>query len=176
MRPSFGALVVAAAGNSGTNNNQYPSAYDNVLSVASTTQSDTKSSFSTYGTSVDVSAPGSEIYSTYQDNTYETLSGTSMASPLTAGLAALVWSVFPSYTPLQIGEQIRVNSDDIDALNPSFAQLIGRGRINAYNAVTNTNSISVRATDVEFSDEAPGGNGDGVFLSGETITIRVRFI
>ena len=173
---SVGALVVAAAGNSGTNNNQYPSAYDNVLSVASTTQSDTKSSFSTYGTSVDVSAPGSGIYSTYQDDTYEILSGTSMASPLTAGLAALVWSVFPSYTPLQIGEQIRVNSDDIDALNPSFAQLIGRGRINAYNAVTNRNSISVRATNVEFSDEAPGGNGDGIFLSGETITVRVRFI
>ncbi|MDO8549039.1 MAG: S8 family peptidase [Ignavibacteria bacterium] len=173
---SLGALIVAAAGNSGTNSSHYPSGYDNVLSVASTNQNDTKSGFSTYGPTVDVSAPGSDIYATWQNNTYATLSGTSMASPLTAGLAALVWSVFPTYTPLQIGEQIRVNSDNIDGLNPPYTQLMGKGRINALNALSNMNSISVRAVEINFSDEAPGGNGDGIFLAGETISVGVRFI
>ena len=172
---SLGALVVAAAGNSSTNSSHYPSGYDNVLSVASTNQNDTKSDFSTYGPTVDVSAPGSDIYATWQNNTYAILSGTSMASPLTAGLAALVWSVFPTYTPLQIGEQVRVNSDNIDGLNPAYTQLLGKGRINALNALSNMNSISVRAVEIDFSDEAPGGNGDGIFLAGETISVGVRF-
>jgi serine protease len=173
---SQGALVVAAAGNSGTNSSHFPSGYDKVLSVASTTQSDTKSEFSTYGPTVDVSAPGSSIYSTWQNDTYTNASGTSMASPLAAGLAALVWSVFPNYTPIQVGEQVRVTSDNIDNLNPSFAQLMGKGRINAFNAVTNMNAVSVRAVEFIFSDEAPGGNGDGIFLGGETITVGVRFV
>jgi serine protease len=173
---SKGALVVAAAGNSGDNSSHFPSGYDKVLSVASSTDTDLKSGFSTYGPTVDVSAPGSGIYSTWQDNTYISIGGTSMASPLTAGLAALVWTQLPSYTPLQIAEQIRVNSDNIDGLNQSYAQLIGKGRINALNALTNTNSISVRAVEIEFSDEAPGGNGDGIFTAGETLSISVRFI
>lgn len=173
---SVGSLVVAAAGNSGTSASHYPSGYDKVLSVASTTQSDTKSGFSTYGTTVDVSAPGSSIYSTWQNNVYATISGTSMASPLAAGLAALVWAVFPHYTPLQVGERVRVTSDNIDNLNPSFAQLLGKGRINAFNAVTNTNAVSVRAIEVTFSDEAPGGNDDGIFQGGETISVLVKFI
>jgi len=173
---SVGSLVVGAAGNSGTNSSHYPSGYDNVLSVASTNSNDTKSSFSTFGPTIDVSAPGNGIYATWQNNTYNTLSGTSMASPLTAGLAALVWSVFPSFTPLQIGEQIRVNSDNVDGLNPAYTQLMGNGRINALNALSNMNSISVRAIEIEFSDEAPGGNGDGIFTAGETISVGVRFI
>ncbi len=173
---SVGVLVVAAAGNSGTNSSHYPSGYNNVLSVASTNSDDTKSGFSTFGPTIDVSAPGNGIYATWQDNTYAILSGTSMSSPLAAGLAALVWAVFPTYNPLQIGEQVRVNSDNVDGLNPAYTQLMGKGRINALNALSNMNSISVRATEIEFSDEAPGGNGDGIFSAGETISVGVRFI
>ncbi|QQS36217.1 MAG: S8 family serine peptidase [Ignavibacteriales bacterium] len=174
---SNGALVVAAAGNSGGESSHFPSGYDNVLSVASTTSGDIKSSFSTYGTTVDVSAPGSTIYSTWQNDTYTFISGTSMASPLTAGLAALVAAEFPSYTPLQIGERIRVTSDNIDALNsPSLQYKIGKGRINALTSLTAETPISVRATDVAFSDEAPYGNGDGIFQANETIVVDVNFI
>jgi subtilisin family serine protease len=172
---SQGSLVVAAAGNSNSSGSHYPSSYKGVLSVASTTSTDTKSSFSNFGYDVDVSAPGSSIYNTWQNDSYATLSGTSMASPLTAGLAALVFSHFPSYNPVQVGEQIRVNSDNIDNLNPSFQYQLGFGRINAFKALNNTNSISVRAIDVAFSDEAPGGDGDGIFEGGEIISISVNF-
>ncbi|GAB4287842.1 MAG: hypothetical protein Kow0098_04920 [Ignavibacteriaceae bacterium] len=173
---SNGALVVAAAGNSGAETAHFPSGFDGVLSVASTDANDLKSSFSTFGTTVDVSAPGSGIYSTWQNNTYATLSGTSMASPLAAGLAALITSQFPGYTPLQVGEQLRVNSDVIDLINPAYTNKIGYGRINAYNSLINTNSISARAVGFEFSDELPGGDGDGIFEAGEIISLGVNFI
>ncbi len=173
---SQGSLVVAAAGNSGGQNNNYPSGYNFVLSVASTNSDDTKSSFSTYGTTVDVSAPGNLIYSTWQNDTYATLSGTSMATPLTAGLAALVASQFPNYTALQIGEQVRVNSDNIDGINPSYQKLIGKGRINAFKSLSTTNSISARGIDFQFDDNAPGGDGDGYFEAGETLNLGVTFV
>ncbi|BDQ03348.1 S8 family serine peptidase [Ignavibacterium sp.] len=172
---SQGSLVVAAAGNSNSSGSHYPSSYKGVLSVASTTSTDTKSSFSNFGYSIDVSAPGSSIFNTWQNDTYATLSGTSMASPLTAGLAALVFSQFPSYNAEQVGEQIRVNCDNIDNLNPSFQYQLGFGRINAFNALNNINSISVRAIDVAFSDEAPGGDGDGIFEGGEIISVAINF-
>jgi serine protease len=173
---SKGALVVAAAGNENSSLTHYPSSYKGVFSVASTNTTDSKSDFSNYGKDVDVSAPGSGIYSTWMDNSYLTISGTSMASPLAAGLAALVLSHFPGYTPMQVGEQVRVNSFNIDNLNTGYENLLGYGRIDAQSTLTNNNSLSVRATDVEFSDEAPGGNGDGIFTGGETITIGINFI
>lgn len=173
---SQGSLVVAAAGNSGGQNNNYPSGYNFVLSVASTNSDDTKSSFSTYGTTVDVSAPGNAIYSTWQNDTYATLSGTSMSTPLTAGLAALVASQFPNYIALQIGEQVRVNSDNIDGINPNYQKLIGKGRINAYKSLVTTNSISARGIDFQYDDNAPGGDGDGYFEAGETLNLGVAFV
>ena len=173
---SKGALVVAAAGNENSSLTHYPSSYKGVLSVTSTGTADIKSSFSNYGKDIDVSAPGSGIYSTWMDNSYSILSGTSMASPLAAGLAALVLSHFPGYTPMQVSEQVRVNSFNIDNLNAGYENLLGYGRIDAKSTLSNNNSVSVRATDVEFSDDAPGGNGDGIFIGGETITIGLNFI
>lgn len=173
---SKGSLVVAAAGNSNSIEEFYPAAFRGVFSVASTTSTDTRSSFSNYGRYISASAPGSNIYNTWQNDTYATLSGTSMASPLVAGLAALTVAHFPSYNPIQVGEQIRVNSDNINSLNPNFTDLLGSGRINAHSTLTNLNSKSVRAVEVIFSDEAPGGNGDGIFQPGETITLGVNFI
>ena len=173
---SKGALIVAAAGNENTSDLHYPSSYDGVLSVASTTSSDTKSSFSDYGTTIDVSAPGSNIYSTWMNDTYTYLNGTSMASPLAAGLAALVCAHFPGYNPLQVAEQIRVNSDNIDNINPGYTNLLGSGRLNAQRTLTNTSSISVRAVSFKFSDDAPGGDGDGIFEPGETISLADTFV
>jgi serine protease len=172
---SQGALLVGAAGNAGLDVDLYPASYNGVLSVASTTQSDTKSGFSSYGVHVDVSAPGSSIYSTWQNDTYATLNGTSMAAPLAAGLAALVTDQFPLFNPLQVAEQIRINSDDHYAVNANFLYMLGKGRINAFKAVNTTTSKSVRATDITFSDEPPYGDGDGIFKPGETIAVNFEF-
>ncbi|NWF50284.1 MAG: T9SS type A sorting domain-containing protein [Ignavibacteriaceae bacterium] len=98
-----------------------------------------------------------------------------MASPLVAGLAALVWSKFPGYNAIQIGEQIRVNCDDIDGSNPSYKNKLGKGRINAYKSLNNINSVSVRLLDVQFTDEAPGGDNDGILEPGETVSIGIAF-
>ena len=161
-----GSLVVAAAGNNNSPEPHFPSAFTNVLSVASTTSADRKSGFSNYGNTIDVSAPGSGIYSTLYNNSYASFDGTSMASPIAAGAAALVKSVFPNYTPTQIGEQLRVTCDDIDSKNVSFKSRLGKGRINVLRAVTDTTSPSIRSKNMLIADNTNGGR-----LRGDTITI-----
>lgn len=171
---ALGSVVVSAAGNSSLRDLYYPAAYDNVMGVASTTSSDLRSSFSNYGTYVDVASPGSSIYNTWQDNTYASLSGTSMASPITAGLVALTMAQFPNLTSLQAAEKVRVSADNIDNLNPSYALLLGKGRINAQRSLQSNDFKSVRAIETVFSD-AVTGNNDGIFQRGETITVFVKF-
>lgn len=172
---SKGALVVAAAGNTENDTPQYPASYNGVLSVAGVDSGDKKAWFTSYNYAVDVSAPGVGIYTTRFNDEYGVGQGTSLSSPIVSGISALVASRFPDYTPHQIAEQIRVNSDDIYLKNPDYLYKLGKGRVNAFNALSNTNSISVRAVNIEFTDEAPGGNGDGIFLGGETITIAAQF-
>lgn len=172
---NHGTLVVCAAGNNGSSDSHFPSGYSGALSVASTDQGDIKSSFSNYGSSVDVSAPGSGIYSTWMDNTYITTSGTSMASPLVAGLAALVKAKFPLLNPLQIAERIRVTCDNIDAFNPQYQLQLGKGRINAHSALTITPVYSVRGFQFYYSDNE-GGDGDGIFEPGESIYLRIKYV
>lgn len=173
---SKGALVVCSAGNSNSPAPNYPGSFDEVLSVAATTPEDMRASFSTYGRSVDVSAPGVKILSTWMNDTYESMQGTSMAAPLVAGLAALVAAEHPDYTPLQIKELIRVNTDNIDELNPLFKEQLGSGRINAYKTLSNKKSVSVRAANISFSDEGSGGDGNGTFEAGETVSVNVEFL
>lgn len=171
---SRGALIIGASGNESTDESHFPSDYPGVLSVSSVNQNDVRSGFSNFGEGVDVSAPGESIYSTWQDDSYTYLSGTSMAAPIVAGLAALVKSRFPSFTPVQIGEQIRINSDPIDDLNNTYKRKLGFGRINALNAVSVQNSKSVRAVEISFSDNVSGSNGNGIFQSGETVEISIK--
>lgn len=133
----LGYLVVCAAGNAGSNAPSYPAAYDNAVSVGATDSNDVKASFSNYGGTVDLSAPGVSIYTTAYNNGFNSISGTSFSSPITAGAAAVVWSKNPAFTPLQVAEQLRVTADNVDALSPAiFAQLMGHGRLNLKNAVT----------------------------------------
>ena len=164
-----GSLVVAAAGNDGSTEFDTPAYYDHVLSVAATDQSDLATYFTNYSYNVSVSAPGLAIMSTWGTNQYTELTGTSMASPCAAGVAALVASEHPNYTPEQILEQVRVSADNIDSLNPSKAEMLGFGRVDAYRALT-VSSPAVALSDIVLSDSI-GGNNNGVFTTGETVRV-----
>jgi len=165
-----GTLVVAAAGNDNSSQAFYPASYANVISVAATTSTDAKASFSNYGITVDVSAPGSSILSTLYPSTYANFSGTSMASPFAAGTVALVKSVFPTLNAIQLGERVRVTCDNINSINPSYADLLGKGRINAFRAVTES-SPSIRAYNFTFSD-----NNNGIPEPNDTLRLFYTFI
>lgn len=168
----YDALVVAAAGNSSSDMDHYPSSYRHAFSVASTTITDGKSGFSNYGYNVDIAAPGSNIYSTVFNNNYVSYSGTSMASPVVAGCAALVKSQFPSMNALQIAEQLRTTSDNIYTVsgNSAYRDKLGKGRVNLFRAVSDSLSPGVIVEQVVTRD----GN-DGVFVIGDTLQFVATF-
>jgi len=126
-----GAIVVAAAGNSNTSTKSYPAAYNNVVAVASTTSTDARSSFSNYGTWVDIAAPGSSIYSTKNGGGMTTMSGTSMACPVVAGGMSLVWSKNPGASNQTVINRVMATADKISGTGSLWVN----GRINLYNAV-----------------------------------------
>ncbi len=170
---SKGALVVAAAGNDNIELPSYPSSYDGVLSVAASNALDKIWSATNYGANIDVIAPGQQIYSLWGTDGYKVVNGTSVSSPLAAGLAGLVKNQFPNYTPLQVAEQIRITTDDIYALNAdSLRYKLGSGRINAYKALTTNNAVSVRAKNIKFIDE---GNQNGIIQKGELVSVEMDF-
>ncbi len=127
-------LFVAAAGNDGANNDEipvYPAAIDlpNILTVASSNDSDRRSFFSNFGPkTVHVAAPGSNIYSTIPGGKYTQFSGTSMACPHVAGLAALILSVNPDLTAEQVKSIIM---DTVDPLPAFEGKIVTGGRVNA---------------------------------------------
>jgi serine protease len=169
-----GALVIGAAGNESSSGFFSPADYRGALSVASTDSNDKLSWYSNYGINIDVCAPGENITSTLYQHTYSSMSGTSMASPLAASLAALVKWKYPTYTNLQIAEQVRVTCDNIDAQNTGFLGSLGRGRINAYRALTINTLPSVRLQSYAISD-LRGGNGNGVAQPAETLSVTCSF-
>lgn len=130
-----GIILVGGAGNNGDNRRFYPAAYDNVVAVSSSTQTDAKSGFSTYGTWVDITAPGSQILSLTPFGNYTRSSGTSMASPLVAGLLGLMKSVNPQLGNEEIINCMYNSAVDIDNQNPSYVGQLGAGRIDAEAAV-----------------------------------------
>ncbi|MFD3258467.1 S8 family peptidase [Paenibacillus lentus] len=126
-------VLVAATGNDNTERPGYPAAYPEVLSVSATDYNLQKASFSNYGDYVDVVAPGESIASTYPDNQYAALSGTSMASPHVAALAALIRSVNPDLKNTEVMDIIRNNV--IDLGDPGHDNLYGHGQIDVYAAL-----------------------------------------
>jgi serine protease len=164
---NMNALVIASAGNDGTETENFPAAYEYVLSVGSTTNSDSKSNFSNYGSFIDVCAPGSNIYSTISNNNYTYQSGTSMSAPVASGAAAIVKAMNPTFSALQIGEQLRVTCDNIYSVpsNSLYIDRLGKGRINLFRSLTETGP-SVRMQNLVITD-----NNDNTFVIGDTLNI-----
>ena len=178
---SAGILFVAAAGNDGSDNDAfpfYPASYDNtnIIAVAATDHNDGMASFSNYGrTSVDVGAPGVDIFSTFltgahlssgcnddDSDGYGYCSGTSMACPHVAGLSALTMSAFPSETPLEIKRRIMRTVDPLASL---AGDTVSDGRINAHRALTE----AIVGPHIYYVDPPGGSVGDTVTLAGDTV-------
>jgi len=180
---SLGITLIAAAGNGNNDNFFLPASYPHVISVASITSQDRKTYYSTFGHAVDVSAPGGDvtvdggILAAVPFKTYARFQGTSMASPLVAGLAGLIKSYRPNLSPKEIAQRICGAADPIYALNPAYMDKLGEGRINAYRSLTERDftfrkPLRLYPMDKQILDE----NGNGLVEPGETITIRTLMV
>jgi thermitase len=164
-----GCIIFAAAGNDYNTTINYPAGYDNVIGVAAVTKTDTHSTYSNYNSTVDLCAPGganlggaNDIYSTKRINTYGYMAGTSMATPFVSGLAALVRSVHPDWSPAAVYQWLIDASDELGVAGRD--DYFGYGRINARRA-----TLPVEHDPPKLTLIRP--NGGELFLSGSTETI-----
>lgn len=123
-------VIVSASGNDNTERPGYPAAYEEVIAVAATNAAGERASFSNYGDYIDVAAPGESIASTYPDNQYAALSGTSMASPHVAALAGLVRSLNPALTNKEVTSLLTSNA--IDLGTAGHDKYYGWGQVDIY--------------------------------------------
>jgi subtilisin family serine protease len=132
---NMGGLLVWAAGNDGARLNWGHRDNDDIIVVGATDSADRKASWSAYGPSMDLVAPGVSILSTWNsnDNSYATLDGTSMATPHVAGLCALIWSYRPGLTPNQVEQFLKQGCDDLGTTGQD--DTFGYGRIDSYNSL-----------------------------------------
>ncbi|MDZ7393683.1 MAG: S8 family peptidase [candidate division KSB1 bacterium] len=183
---AMGAIVVAAAGNTVTDQPHYPSAYRNVLSVTWLTDRDQRIAVyqegewvgSSYGITVDVAAPGLSLYSTVPraGGNYGRASGSSLATPIVSGTCGLIATQHPDWSPLRIMQQVVFTADNVDAVNPGFEGQLGSGRVNAFRAVSESAvplPPKVRADTLVVTEA--GGDGDGAFEHNELIQVTGRF-
>ncbi|MDQ7012306.1 MAG: S8 family serine peptidase [Planctomycetota bacterium] len=110
---SIGGIYMYAAGNSNTNHSSWD--WQDVVVVGATTYGDAKASFSSYGLGVDIFAPGVDIGSTTRDGGYGYWSGTSMATPVTNGVASMIWAANPSLTNLEVEQILFETAEDLGA-------------------------------------------------------------
>lgn len=140
-----GAFLVAAMGNAGNDQKSYPAAYPGVMAVGATGEEDQPAEFSQYGEWISVSAPGVAIYSTFPTYTvelndygypqdYAAIDGTSQATPIAAGVAALLKAKYPKLTAAELKQKIETSADRVGG--SGFDIHFGHGRINALRALS----------------------------------------
>jgi subtilisin family serine protease len=173
-----GLLVVSSAGNCGDsyypyngcsyiNQPLYPAAYSNVMAVAAVNSSDAKASFSNQGSYVDIAAPGVSIYNTYKNDGYIYESGTSQAAPHVAGLAALIWARYPTYTAAQVRALIEDTAVDLGTAgrDPQY----GWGRIDAHAALNLTLSQTAPKANAAHAEMSSGDQREARIAPGRVL-------
>ena len=134
-----GSLVVAGAGNDGANALMYPAGYDNAMAIAATAENDTHACFSNYAQDyISVTAPGENILVALPGQQYGMGSGTSLSSPLVAGLGGLLLSQDTNRTNTEL--QAIIENTAVDLSPPGYDAAFGHGRIDALRALTNDTS------------------------------------
>lgn len=135
---SKGITIVAAAGNDAMDIPSYPASYEGVISVSSVNSQKKLSYYSSFGPTVDIAAPGEEIYSTVYDyekkSTFKNMSGTSMASPVVAGVASLLLAKYPGLTPVQVEYILEETASDIGS--SGYDTKFGNGLVNPVAALS----------------------------------------
>ncbi len=149
---SVDMLIVCAAGNAGSSSVAYPSSNPNVIAVGASDESDSKASFSNFGTALEVAAPGTSIFALDLGNSYGTTSGTSFSAPLVSGVIALMLSSNPALTGAEVRQALHDTADKVGGYDynwnagmPGHSREMGYGRVNAAAAVA-----------------AAGGGGGGI--------------
>ncbi|MFW9979178.1 MAG: S8 family serine peptidase [Candidatus Thorarchaeota archaeon] len=154
-----GVIVVAAAGNDG-GAISYPGAYSSTICVGATDSSHNRASFSNYGSAMDVVAPGVSIYSTYNNGGYTTMSGTSMATPMVAGVVAMILCANPSLSPSEVVEILHTTSTDLGS--SGFDIYYGYGLVNVPAAVAAAGGgDDITAPTVSITSPASGATVTG---------------
>ena len=108
-----GVIMIVSSGNSGNDDIHYPSGLVETISVGATTQSDYRANFSSFGSSLDLVAPGNAIYTTSLGNEYGEISGTSASAPFVSGVVALLLSIYPEMSCEPVRNRLQQTSDDM---------------------------------------------------------------
>lgn len=157
-----GITLVAASGNDDTNKDSSPASFDEVISVNSSDSDNQTSYFSNYGFTSDISAPGSTVPSTIPGDRYAAYSGTSMASPVVAGVASLVLSANPKLTPRQVYNILCGTANKSKLGGRVFDdKQYGYGIVDAYAAVKAAYEMK----------ENPSDKVESIFVKNKTLTV-----
>lgn len=159
-----GGLVVVCAGNNGKDENI--AASDSMLVVSATNSGDARTSWSSYGSFVDLAAPGDTIYTTHVGGGYRAWSGTSLASPVVAGAAAMLKAMRPDFTPSQIEAALYAGAVDLGSAGKD--SIYGHGRVDAAAALAAAGTANVDTVPPTAAITSPtGGSASG------TVSVQV---
>jgi len=155
-----GAVLVAAAGNNGNNLTVYPAACANVVGVSAINTANTITSWSSYGSFVDLCAPGENIGTLSNGSGYVTTSGTSFSSPLVAGVACLALSVNPALKNSQVVSLLIGNADDLGVVG--YDNYYGNGRVNAARVVASAPLVDTTSPITSVTSPQNGASISGL--------------
>lgn len=177
---TYGCIIVASAGNGDEDGNTHfglhtPSGLDNVISVSAIGPNDNFSCWATGGSTVDLCAPGESVMTTDVGNDYRSATGTSFASPITAGAVAILLSYFPNEDQDWIVDRLVSNTDFFPDMEGScnagsLVGMLGSGRLNIYKALSYDINASLNIIGINYLDDT---DGDGQFNPGEQTKIKI---